>query len=140
VSGQAEGTNARAAVIEEVKEKGSGNGKGKAKGRGNEEEKDKKKEKEGKGKGKERKDKCGGCMQGSHNFSLEEMVKLIKVVGEELPIGAAGWEKLASMYNTWEKDGRYHECNVKSLQGNFDSVCLVPLPSPQFSCNLIHVY
>jgi len=130
----------RAAVIEEVKEKGSGNGKRKAKWRGKEEEKDKKKEKEGKGKGKERKVKHGSHTQGSHNFSSEEMVKLIKLVGEELLIGAAGWEKLASMYNTWAKDGRYHEHDVKSLQGKFDSVCLVPLPSPQFSCNLIHVY
>ena len=40
---QAEGINAKAAEVEEVKEKGGGNGKGKAKGRGKEKKKKKKK-------------------------------------------------------------------------------------------------
>ena len=131
---QAEGINAKAAEVEEVKEvkeKGGGNGKGKAKGRGKEKESDKKKEKEKekeKEKGKGKKDKRGGCTQGSRNFSSEEMAKLVHLVREELPIGAAGWEKLTSMYNVWAKDGRFHERDVKSLRGKFDAVCFLLLP------------
>ena len=128
---QAEGINAKAAEVEEVKEvkeKGGGNGKGKAKGRGKESDKKKEKEKEKeKEKGKGKKDKQGGRTQGSRNFSSEEMAKLVHLVREELPIGAAGWEKLTSMYNVWAKDGRFHERDVKSLWGKFDAVCFLLL-------------
>ena len=46
---------------------------------------------------------------------------------EPVLIGAAGWEKLTSMYNVWAKDGRFHERNVKSFRGKFDAVCFLLL-------------
>lgn len=143
---QAEGTNARAVVIEEVKEKGGGNGKGKAKARGKEKENDKKKEKEkekekekGKDKGKGRKDKRGGRTTGSRNFSSEEMAKLVKLVQEELPLGAAGWDKIVSVYNKWAKPETYHERDVKSLRGKFDSIVKTAHEKPTGDANRLEL-
>ena len=63
-------------------------------------------------------DKCGGRMQGTHNFSPLEMATLVRLVGEHLPIGKHQWEKVAKAF----QDEVGIEYDVRSLHSKYDSV------------------
>jgi len=67
----------------------------------------------------EKKDNCGGRASGSRNFNAEDMVRLVKIVGEVLPLGQTGWSTVEKQENS-----QLHR-DHKSLKAKFDAVSAV---------------
>ncbi|KAF8799598.1 hypothetical protein BYT27DRAFT_7028741, partial [Phlegmacium glaucopus] len=63
----------------------------------------------------------GGRKEGSRNFSAEEIVELVNIVGRHVPIGSNGWDAVVKEYNIWA-EGKYVERDSRSLKAKFDSV------------------
>jgi nucleoid-associated protein YgaU len=69
----------------------------------------------------EKKDNRGGRTSGSRNFNAEDMVRLVKIVGEVLPLGQTGWSTVEKQFNENSHLRRDH----KSLKAKFDAVSAV---------------
>ncbi|KAF8234791.1 hypothetical protein L208DRAFT_1260007 [Tricholoma matsutake] len=63
-----------------------------------------------------------GHATGSHNFSSEEIHRLLHGINKRLPIGGKGWEAVAEAYNSWATKQGYSQCTAQPIKGNFDMV------------------
>ena len=64
-----------------------------------------------------------GHSSGSHNFSSEEIHRLLCGINTRLPIGGKGWEAVAEAYNSWATKQGYSQRTAQSIKGKFDTVC-----------------
>jgi len=69
------------------------------------------------------KTKPKGRAAGSHNFSAEEVHRLLHCINKQLPIGSKGWAAVAETYNSWEIKQGHLQCTTQSIKGKFDTVC-----------------
>jgi len=72
----------------------------------------------------EKAEKRGGRATGSKNFSIDEMVELVKIVAEKLPIGGHKWDAVANKYNSLDAvvNEKWMMRDSRSCRNKFDQV------------------
>jgi len=69
----------------------------------------------------DKKDNRGGRVTGSRNFSPEEMVRLVAIVGEVLPLGQNGWATVEKRFSALASRNDIPR-DQKALKAKFDAV------------------
>ncbi|KAF8990336.1 hypothetical protein BDQ17DRAFT_1414086 [Cyathus striatus] len=72
----------------------------------------------------------GGRAVGSKNFGNQEISKLLKLMGEYIPIGSKGWERVALLYNVWGEKGGFKSRDHRSLRDKYDRLLKEALSKP----------
>ena len=53
---------------------------------------------------------------GLHNYSADEVEKLLDVLEEVTPIGANHWEQIGEIFEAWAKDNGYPACETRLIK------------------------
>ncbi|KAF9009731.1 hypothetical protein BDQ17DRAFT_1348745, partial [Cyathus striatus] len=64
------------------------------------------------------------------NFGNQEISKLLKLVGEYVPIGGKGWERVALLYNVWAEKGGFKSRDHRSLRDKYNRLLKEALSKP----------
>lgn len=78
-------------------------------------------------KSKVKKDKGshGGHRPGVGNYKDDDIIELLQLVEEELPIGGNGWKHISFCYEQWATCKSHPVCDIKALKSKFKGVSLL---------------